>query len=1572
MARSYYYLFSTINMPSVSVDSEWRIVGYSGDFSPVHQRVARLSAENGHLSELLRDGDFEKINAYFERVALLKDLPFDLNDEPWVLEYEGPSAGEQLGRDWLISDSCTEKYWHISERDGRMEIEHRSHCAKEDCYLMNSRPLNRLDRDLKVIFRIRTGSKKNGIRDLSLVLGGTLGQDEMLCDRLGYTVCCGSVNNTQARIQRQVADLVWIKESLAPDRDYEVIVERTGGRIRRFLTDLLTGEQAPLLEVIDSDAVYDRSPYIGFTTFSGQARFYGVRVLSRRSMFKISRFRVPFNVEAGLRGLDGRLYKLRLGQKIIGLPRWTILFEDITEKHRTQEKIRFSEEKFRALFEMESDALFLISNVDGRILEVNAAAEEMYGYSRGELLQLKNVDLSGEPDQTRAATVGRLASIPVRWHRKKDGTVFPVEINARHFTWQGLPVHLAAIRGIEERINSQKALEEQRQFLRQVIDINPSIIFVLDENGRNILSNKALQNISGATQEELLGKFPDEFIVDPEHARRSRQMDRELIEGSRDRVELEEVIKDREEKTHRVYTVKVPQRDEYGKVTRIFGVSTDITAIRQGEEALRRSEKRFRELFEHSNDAIFIHDLDGRIMDVNRQACRMLGSTREELIKRFVQSLHNEEEKAAGRQNLKLLQTQGAVTFESRLERSDGSILDVEINAKLIDLETLTVQSVMRDITERKRAEEALRESERKYRALFDTSSEALSIIDVENNRYVEVNRTGEKLFGYTRREFLEQITPLDLNPNPAQSLEIMKEVLSSDRVHRYELIHIRKDRRLIPVEVYISSFTLEGRNYLLAQARDITERKRAEEALRESERKYRALFDTSSEALVIVDMDTRKITDANQAALNLYGYSREEFIGLTPADASKDKKWVENNYKRLIKEGAIQGLEVIHYRKGGIPVPVEVFGSMYQLEGRNYAMIQVRDITGRKEAERRLLESEAQSRAMLETIPDLMFRLDSRGVFLDCMGRTEDLIVPLDQILGKQAHDFLPGPVAEMTLEKIRQVLKTGGVQKFEYEIPSPAGSRSFEARMVAINSEEVLALERDITERKRAERQLAQAHAELDQIFNATNPIAVIGADGSVLRINRIWCEIFGQTIDEVAGKKCCDVWSGKRCGTKDCPLELIRGGLERIELEVEKKAVDGRIIPCILNVTPLRGPAGEFQGIVESFKDISELRQLEQERLRADKLESIGLLAGGIAHDFNNILTSVMGNASLAKMLVNPEDDIQEPLNAIESSSLRARELTMQLLTFSRGGQPVKQAVSLADLVKEAARFALSGSNVTWEFQFQPGLWPVEADPGQINQVLNNLIINADQAMPGGGVIRINMENQDVRENEVPGLAMGRFVRLSISDSGIGISQEHLARIFDPYFTTKQKGSGLGLATVYSIIRRHGGLITVESKVQKGATFRIWLPASLNEPKAPKENAPLRSGSGELVLVMDDDPGVRQVLEGMLTRLGYEVELAGDGEEAVKLYIERMARGRPFDAVVLDLTIPGGMGGREAVQKLLEIDPKVKAIVSSGYSNEQVLSDFRKYGFSGIIAKPYRLEELRAVMDQVLSGS
>jgi nitrogen-specific signal transduction histidine kinase/CheY-like chemotaxis protein len=386
----------------------------------------------------------------------------------------------------------------------------------------------------------------------------------------------------------------------------------------------------------------------------------------------------------------------------------------------------------------------------------------------------------------------------------------------------------------------------------------------------------------------------------------------------------------------------------------------------------------------------------------------------------------------------------------------------------------------------------------------------------------------------------------------------------------------------------------------------------------------------------------------------------------------------------------------------------------------------------------------------------------------------------------------------------------------------------------------------------------------------------------------------------------------------------------------------------------------------------RDISERKRQEEELTKAQKLESLGILAGGIAHDFNNLLTGIMGNLSLLQKSPHLADEDGRRLEAAMKASVRAQTLTHQLLTFSRGGPPIKRTGSVGQLLFDSVEFSLRGSNVRSELSIPDDLWPVDMDEGQIHQVIHNLLINAVQAMPEGGAVKIRADNIVMTEEMQLPLPSGRYVRISVQDEGVGIAQENLGKVFDPYFTTKTEGTGLGLATAYSVVKKHGGLITVGSKVGSGSTFCFYLPASLEQLRT-REHRNTRSGSGSRrILLMDDDETVREMASELLSALGYEPVVARDGREAISTCVAAHKADIPFDAVILDLTVSRGMGGCEALQEILKIDPSVKAIASSGYSYSAMMSDFAKYGFVDVLPKPYDADELSRLLGRILGDT
>jgi len=485
-----------------------------------------------------------------------------------------------------------------------------------------------------------------------------------------------------------------------------------------------------------------------------------------------------------------------------------------------------------------------------------------------------------------------------------------------------------------------------------------------------------------------------------------------------------------------------------------------------------------------------------------------------------------------------------------------------------------------------------------------------------------------------------------------------------------------------------------------------------------------------------------------------------------------------------------------------------------------------------------------------------------------------------------------------------------------------------------------------------------------------NANDGILITtGSGGDTVYANRKIAEMTGWGVDDLLKKSMRDYIAPDTFPDEIKLYSQILEGmpfLNHCEITISQK--NGVAIPVEMTVSKTLWHGQP--AVITIICDITERKKRDEEFIRACKLKSLSTLAGGIAHDFNNLLTGILGNASIAKTLVNPGDKLHKIITDLENVSLRAKDLTHQLLTFAKGGAPVKKTVSIAKLLRNSVTFVLSGSNVKCDFSIAKDLWPVEVDEGQIAQVIHNLIINAKQAMPGGGTIQVSAENFALGAENNPFIKNGKYVKITVEDTGVGIPEEHLPKIFDPYFTTKEEGSGLGLATAYSIIKNHAGYIMAESTAGVGTTFYIHLPASKKEiERVEAVEEKLVSGK-EKILVMDDDDIVRDVAGKMLTKLGYEVDFARDGSEAIELYKKSKNSGRPFDVVIMDLTIPGGMGGRETMQKLLEIDPHVRAIVSSGYSDDAVMSNYTNYNFKGVIAKPYRIEELSRTVRMVLS--
>ncbi|GAU07409.1 PAS domain S-box protein [Desulfoplanes formicivorans] len=517
--------------------------------------------------------------------------------------------------------------------------------------------------------------------------------------------------------------------------------------------------------------------------------------------------------------------------------------------------------------------------------------------------------------------------------------------------------------------------------------------------------------------------------------------------------------------------------------------------------------------------------------------------------------------------------------------------------------------------------------------------------------------------------------------------------------------------------------------------------------------------------------------------------------------------------------------------------------------------------------------------------------------------------------------------------------------------------------------------------------ESQVKQRTQELTQserryrTYVSSSPLAILVTDatGRFVDVNPTACSLLGYSQDEFLHMAVPDILDPdhkQRC-REGLNTLMHHSRLSDEYVFLHKK---GTKIPVSMEGVTLENDSYLFfcQDISQRNAMQEKLRHTEklrlEESMKMQKLESVGTLAGGIAHDFNNILMGIFGNIELAKHSLPSAHPSRDFLHKAERSLDRAVHLSKQLLTFSKGGEPIKETTGLADLLKDVARFDLSGSPVKPMFTIDPDLWDASVDKGQIQQVFSNLTINAKQAMPDGGNLYFRLENRVLAADEIPSLAPGKYIRITVKDEGTGIPSRHLSRIFDPYFSTKQTGSGLGLATVYAIISKHKGHIAVETEPDKGTAFTIHLPASTRNaaeqahPPSLQDITP--TGQGR-ILIMDDEELIRGVMKEMLSTLGYDVDTASDGQKALYLYRQAMEARTPYDAVIMDLTIPGGMGGKEAISHLLDMDPEARAIVSSGFVADSTMSQAKQYGFKAVISKPYTLKTLHSVLSKVIAA-
>ncbi|MEI8254058.1 MAG: PAS domain S-box protein [Deltaproteobacteria bacterium] len=734
--------------------------------------------------------------------------------------------------------------------------------------------------------------------------------------------------------------------------------------------------------------------------------------------------------------------------------------------------------------------------------------------------------------------------------------------------------------------------------------------------------------------------------------------------------------------------------------------------------------------------------------------------------------------------------------------------------------------------------------------------------------------------------------------------------------------------------------------------------------------------------AVLIFDASSR-VVGSNSSARTLMGLVEG---GEAPALLHEDGSALpatEHPAAQVLARGApVRGAPLAFRRPSGELVYVVVdAGPRVDSDGETAeVVVSLVDVSAHRAAQLSVKDGETRYRTLFESMDAAV--LVMRGAeCIACNPATLKLfgLTRAEDFLGKTPLDFAPvrqpdGTASAELVQRNIALAVVHGSQTFEWQSLRASGEPfTMEVRFTpfAVGGESLFqCIALDISERKRAEEALRQSEAQFRAIIErAADGVLVADIEQRRFRYaNPAICRMLGYTADEMLALGVEGIHPKESVPAVVAEFERQRSG-EQLDADVPVLRKDGTVFDA--QIRSVRVALDGRASLVGFFRDLTTEHQLEEQRLRAERLEAIGVLAGGIAHDFNNLLQGVFGFLSIAREQYADRARCLTALQKADEALNLAVGLTSQLLTFSRGGAPVKRIIDVRLVVASATRFALSGSRLDCRLDLAADLPGVDADEGQLAQVVQNIVLNADQATPMGGVLRVAVRVAQTGEPGVPlQLEPGTYVAIEVKDAGVGIAPPYLARIFDPYFTTKERGSGLGLATSYSIVKRHGGVIDVRSELGRGSTFTVYLPASHAKPSvAVVAEERQAAGRSARILVMDDEALLRESVSSLLNALGHEVDLAEDGASAVAKYGEARTVGRPFDVVILDLTVRGGVGGVQAIKDLLRVDPDVKAIVSSGYSDEPAIAEFREYGFSAVLPKPYTMRELERVVGSVL---
>ncbi|MBL8027899.1 MAG: PAS domain S-box protein, partial [Fibrobacteres bacterium] len=982
----------------------------------------------------------------------------------------------------------------------------------------------------------------------------------------------------------------------------------------------------------------------------------------------------------------------------------------------------------------------------------------------------------------------------------------------------------------------------------------------------------------------------------------------------------------------------------------------------------------------------------GEIKDANISACQYYGWSYSELCGKNLSEI-NTLSKEAIKTELEIAAKESQNHFYFKHRLASGDIRDVEIFTSFYKSDDLKlILSIIHDITAQKQAEEVVRQNEARFRSFIEQAPIPIGVWKLEgtclyaNRKYLEtlgmnsieeiVGRPATDFFASQFREESKERTRRRM-----QGLPVATE---------YESVALRADGTHFPVLLSVAPIQLSDKTVSIAFMTDITERKRQEAVLQESEQRYRQLFDASPDGVVLIGPDGL-IVRANIAQARMYGYDTpEDLHGIYAPQlvAPSCRDYSAQIMQRRLNGEEILPIEYVVLRKDGTTFRAEISATILRNGDRTVSgyICVTHDITSQIQANEALRESEEKLRALFDNSKDAIgiskdgIAVMVNNAYLEMFGYAN-----MDEITGKsllnqlspKEHDRIKSYI---TLRNAGQdapkCYEAIGIRKNGTEFPLELNVGAFvlHGEMFSVGNI------RDISERKRTEEMLKESSDRLE-LATASAQLGIW--DWDIANNKMLWNDqmfrLYG--IAEKPASYGVEIWkSGLHPDDIAYAWEACQAAIQddkKYDIEFRVKHSSGAVRIIKADGVVLRGNSGQAVRMLGINRDITDHKTLEQERMKyeqqlqqSQKLESLGVLAGGIAHDFNNILSMIFGYVEMAIRKSN-EDTVKNALNKSLTAMDRVRALTGQLLTFAKGGVPVRKIDALFPFVQETTRFALSGANVVPRFDVAQNLWSANYDQNQLGQVVDNIVINANQAMPMGGIIEITARNVVLKDKEHVALPKGNYVRISIKDYGTGIPKEMLPRIFDPFFTTKIKGHGLGLATCYSIINRHDGCIDIDSELGKGSTFHIYLPAADGSILPTQKNgARLGKGSGTF-LVMDDEENILEITKDMLEFLGYTVICKTDGRAIVDFIAGELKANRSIAGIILDITIPGGMGGKEAVKEIRKLCPETPLFVASGYAEDPVMANPKEHGFTASICKPFNMNGLTEMLGERLTN-